>query len=67
VVVQKAVLADDVFRLLVIGQQLVNQCLVYGIGSILLFDGRLHSPLHPLFGRRLSFRTVMNRSYLNEM
>src|SRR5216683_1748930 len=27
---QKAVLADDVFRLLVIGQQLINECLVDG-------------------------------------
>src|SRR6266849_6298450 len=46
---QEAVLADDVFRLLVIGQQLVYQCLVdrhrFPFSSS---DGRLHSSFYTL-------------------
>src|SRR6266849_4779441 len=46
---QKAVLADDVFRLLVIGQQLINECLVDGHRfPFSSSDGRLHSPFYTL-------------------
>src|SRR6266851_1517569 len=54
---QEAVLADDVFRLLVIGQQLVYQCLVdchrFPFSSS---DGRLHSSFYTLrpFSKRLA-------------
>src|SRR6267378_3002493 len=46
---QKAVLADEVFRLLVIGQQLVYQGLVDGHRfPFSSSDGRLHSPFYTL-------------------
>src|SRR5713226_7733110 len=46
---QKAVLADDVFRLLVICQQLINECLVDGHRfPFSSSDGRLHSPFYTL-------------------
>src|SRR6266446_317441 len=46
---QQAVLADDVFRLLVIGQQLINECLVDGHRfPFSSSDGRLHSPFYTL-------------------
>src|SRR5712691_653122 len=51
---QQAVLADDVFRLFVIGQQLVNQCLVDGHRFLILlfrwsFTQLLLHPPHPFF------------------
>src|SRR5579872_6830259 len=50
---QKAVFADDVFRLFVISQQLVNKCLVDGHRFlILLFRWSFtQSLLHPRFGQ----------------
>src|SRR5882762_10421014 len=61
---QEAVLADDVFRLLVIGQQLVYQCLVdrhrFPFSSS---DGRLHSSFYTLGSRLAScaFRSSITR------
>jgi hypothetical protein len=46
---QEAVLADDAFRLLVIGQHLVYQCLVdWHRFSFSSSDGRLHSSFYTL-------------------
>src|SRR5713101_1207703 len=54
---QKAVLADDVFRLLVIGQQLINECLVDGHRfPFSSSDGRLHSPFYTLMVGRTGAR-----------
>src|SRR5712664_4103061 len=67
---QKAVLADDVFRLLVIGQQLINECLVDGHRfPFSSSDGRLHSPFYTLFwlrvGRQVHLPSVSWFFYLS--
>jgi hypothetical protein len=62
---QKAVLADDVFRLLVIGQQLINECLVDGRRfPFSSSDGRLHSPFYTLQFRQVPFQAAHHAAVL---
>src|SRR6266436_1849499 len=61
---QQAVLADDVFRLLVIGQQLIYECLVDGHRfPFSSSDGRLHSRFYTLLYDKVYRKDVLVYAY----